>query len=466
MYCLVVTDDYSRFTWVFFLATKDETSGILESFITRIENLADHKVKAEAVNTTCYVQNRVLVVKPHNNTPYELFLGRTPTLSFVRPSGCPVTILNTIGNLGKFDGKADEGFFVRYSLNSKAFRVFKSRLRIVEENLHIRFSESTSNVIGSGPDWLFDIDALTRTMNYEPIVADPKSSNDDGSKPSSDNGKKVDKDPRKVNECNDQEKEDNVNSTNNVNTVSLTINTAGTNGVNFWSIAMAKAINGEAQLHAKVDGKKIIFIESSVRKDLRLVPQPSGPTQSVVDEAVHKELGDRLVRATTTASSLEAEQDNEAVHKELGDRLVRATTTASSLEAEQDSGGLKCQETMRDTIAQTRFESVSKHSNNLLLARESMGEDASKQERRIDAIDANEYITLGNDADNEMFDMNTLVGDEVFVARQIENVVDKVVDAAQVSTAATTVIITTKEITLAQALEALKLQTQAKGFVF
>ncbi|GJR77384.1 putative ribonuclease H-like domain-containing protein [Tanacetum coccineum] len=172
MYCLVVTDDYSRFTWVFFLATKDETSGILKSFITGIENLVDHKVKvircdngtefknremnqfcemkgilrqfsvartpqqngvverrnktlieaartmladsklpttfwAEAVNTACYVQNRVLVVKPHNKTPYELFHGRTPTLSFMRPFGCHVTILNTIDHLGKFDGNAD-----------------------------------------------------------------------------------------------------------------------------------------------------------------------------------------------------------------------------------------------------------------------------------------------------------------------------------------------------------------------
>ncbi|GJY95228.1 ribonuclease H-like domain-containing protein [Tanacetum coccineum] len=165
---------------------------------------------------------------------------------------------------GKFDGKADEGFFVGYSLNSKAFRVFNSRTRIMEENLHIRFSESTPNVVGSGPDWLFNIDALTRTMNYEPIVAgtrsngfastkasdnagqarketepvkdyillplwtadppysqDPKSSHDDGSKPSSDDGKKVDEDPRKDSECNDQEKEDNVNSTNNVNVAGI-----------------------------------------------------------------------------------------------------------------------------------------------------------------------------------------------------------------------------------------------------
>ncbi|GJZ04927.1 ribonuclease H-like domain-containing protein, partial [Tanacetum coccineum] len=227
--------------------------------------LADSKLPttfwAEVVNTACYVQNRVLVVKPHNKTLYELFHGRTSTLSFIRPFGCLVTILNIIDHLGKFDGKADEGFFVGYSLNSKAFKVFNSRTMIVEGNLQIRFSESTPNVVGSGPDWLFDIDALTRTMNYEPIVTgtqsngfvgtkasdnagqarketepvkdyillpysqDPKSSHNDGSKPSSDDGKKVDESPRKESECNDQEKEDNVNSTNNVNAT-------GTNKVN------------------------------------------------------------------------------------------------------------------------------------------------------------------------------------------------------------------------------------------
>ncbi|GJX79942.1 putative ribonuclease H-like domain-containing protein [Tanacetum coccineum] len=249
MYCLVVTDDFSRFTWVFFLATKDETSGILKSFIIGIENLVDHKVKvircdnetefknkemnqfcemkgilrqysvartpqqngvaerrnrtlieaartmladsklpttfwAEAVNTACYVQNRVLVVKPHNKTPYELFHGRPPILSFMRPFGCPVTILNTIDHLGKFNGKADERFFIGYSLNSKAFRVFNSRTRIVEENLHIRFSKCTPNVIGNGPNWLFDIDALTKTMNYEPVVAGNQCNSNAGTKAS------------------------------------------------------------------------------------------------------------------------------------------------------------------------------------------------------------------------------------------------------------------------------------------
>nr|GEU60047.1 hypothetical protein [Tanacetum cinerariifolium] len=78
---------------------------------------------AEAVNTACYVQNRVLVTKPHNKTPYELLLGRTPSIGFMRPFGCPVTILNTLDPLG------------------------------------------------SRPTWLFDIDTLTKSMNYQLVLA-------------------------------------------------------------------------------------------------------------------------------------------------------------------------------------------------------------------------------------------------------------------------------------------------------
>nr|GEX50849.1 putative ribonuclease H-like domain-containing protein [Tanacetum cinerariifolium] len=69
----------------------------------------------EAVNTACYVQNRVLVTKPHNKTPYELLHGRTPSIGFIRPFGCLVTIFNTLDSLGKFNGKVDEGFLGRYS---------------------------------------------------------------------------------------------------------------------------------------------------------------------------------------------------------------------------------------------------------------------------------------------------------------------------------------------------------------
>ncbi|GKE50425.1 putative ribonuclease H-like domain-containing protein, partial [Tanacetum coccineum] len=198
----------------------------------------------------------------------------------MRPFRCPVTIRNTIDHLGKFDGNADEGFFVGYSTNSKAFRVFNSRTRIVEENLHVQFSENKPNIAGSGPNWLFDIDALTNSMNYKPVVAgnqfngnagtkacddagkarmetvpgkdyillpmwylfkihhsllvqrilfsqSSKSYPDAGFKPSGDFEKKVTKEPRKEgggsskdSECSDQEKEDNANRTNNVNAAS------------------------------------------------------------------------------------------------------------------------------------------------------------------------------------------------------------------------------------------------------
>nr|GEU73949.1 ribonuclease H-like domain-containing protein [Tanacetum cinerariifolium] len=130
---------------------------------------------AKAVNTACYVQNRVIVTKPHNKTLYELLHGRTPSIGFMRPFGCPVTILNTLDSLGKFDGKVDEGFLVGYFVSSKAFRVFNSRTRIVQETLHVNFLENKPNVAGSGPTWLFDIDILIKTMNYQLVTAGSQS---------------------------------------------------------------------------------------------------------------------------------------------------------------------------------------------------------------------------------------------------------------------------------------------------
>ncbi|GKE53977.1 putative ribonuclease H-like domain-containing protein [Tanacetum coccineum] len=124
---------------------------------------------AEAVNTACYVLNRVLVTKPQNKTPYELLIGKPPSISFMRPFGCPLTILNTLDPLRKFDGKSDEGYLLGYSTTSKAFRVYNKQTKKVEENLHIDFLEYQTNVAGSGPDWIFDLDFLTNTMNYIPV---------------------------------------------------------------------------------------------------------------------------------------------------------------------------------------------------------------------------------------------------------------------------------------------------------
>ncbi|GJV25793.1 putative ribonuclease H-like domain-containing protein [Tanacetum coccineum] len=307
-YCLVVTDDYSRFTWVFFLTTKDETSEILKRFIKEIENLVDKKVKIirsdngtefknKVVDDFCRekgikreysvartpqqngvagrrnmtlieaARTMVLVVKPHNKTPYELFRGFKPALSFMRPFGCHVTILNTLDSLGKFDGKSDEGFFVGYSLSSKAFRVYNTRTKRVEENLHIGFLENKPMIEGTGPKWLFDIDSLTQSMNYVPVTAGTVSNNSVGT--SEENSqecimmpiwkdslyfdsptKNVDNDEPKTaddaqkqdedglnNENDEQERFENDSSSKDVNAVGQQVNTASPN-VNTGSIEL------------------------------------------------------------------------------------------------------------------------------------------------------------------------------------------------------------------------------------
>ncbi|GJU33761.1 putative ribonuclease H-like domain-containing protein [Tanacetum coccineum] len=233
-YCLVVTDDCSRFSWVFFLAYKDETYDMLHDLIVGLENKLRHKVKtircdhgtefknhlmnefcakkgikreysiartpqqngvaerknrtlieaartmladsllpiqfwAEAVNTACYVLNRVLVTKPQMKTPYEILMGRSPNISFMRPFGCPLTILNTLDQLGKFDGKSEEGYLLGYSTSSKGFRVYNRVTRKVQDCLHVDFLEDQENQKGKGPDWMFDLELLTPSMNYIPV---------------------------------------------------------------------------------------------------------------------------------------------------------------------------------------------------------------------------------------------------------------------------------------------------------
>ncbi|GJS20821.1 putative ribonuclease H-like domain-containing protein [Tanacetum coccineum] len=149
---------------------------------------------------------RTLLADSKLPTTFWSELVRTHALSFMRPFGCHVTILNTLDYLGKFDGKSDEGFFIGYSMNSKAFKVYNIRTRKVEENLHIRFLEDKPIIAGDRPKWLFDIDVLKKSMNYMPVVAgtnsndlvdgslfdsSSKNASNDEPQPSSDAGKKM-----------------------------------------------------------------------------------------------------------------------------------------------------------------------------------------------------------------------------------------------------------------------------------
>ncbi|GJZ33498.1 ribonuclease H-like domain-containing protein, partial [Tanacetum coccineum] len=294
---------------------------------------------------------------------------------------------NTIDHLGKFDGKADEGFFVGYSLNSKAFRVFNSRTRIVEENLHIRFSESTPNVVGSRPDWLFDIDALTRTMNYEPIVAgtqsngfagtkasdnagqarketepvkdyillplwtadppysqDPKSSHDDGSKPSSDDGKKV-------------------NAVDGKTSIKLTFdpNMPALEDYNTFDFSRDDEDDGTTADMNNLDTTIQVSpnLTTRIHKDHPL------------DQEEPKKVAFDLLRDALSAIFGLSELKN-GIGVNAGDSklmLLGITYYCWVKVNAIEGGGPRCQETMGDTIAQTRFENVSKHSNDSLLIR-------------------------------------------------------------------------------------------------
>ncbi|GKA25024.1 putative ribonuclease H-like domain-containing protein [Tanacetum coccineum] len=169
----------------------------------RAYNFKTTKQIAEAVNIACYVQNKVLLVKPYNKTLYELFRGRTPALSFMRPFGCHVTILNTLDYLGKFDGKSDEGFFVGYSLNS------------TEESIGAGHSSKETR---SSQDYIL----MPLCKDGSLFDSSLKNASNDEPQPSSDAGKKDGEGICKESVIIDQEKS--KNSTQGVNTAGPSIN--------------------------------------------------------------------------------------------------------------------------------------------------------------------------------------------------------------------------------------------------
>ncbi|GKD43139.1 retrovirus-related pol polyprotein from transposon TNT 1-94 [Tanacetum coccineum] len=96
----------------------------------------------KAVRIACYIQNRSIIVKRHDRTPYEIFGERIPDISYFHVFGCFVFIHNHKDHLGKFDAKADDGYFLGYLFDSKAFRVFNTRRQQIKETYHATFNES------------------------------------------------------------------------------------------------------------------------------------------------------------------------------------------------------------------------------------------------------------------------------------------------------------------------------------
>ncbi|GJR65156.1 putative ribonuclease H-like domain-containing protein [Tanacetum coccineum] len=452
----IVTDDYSRFSWVFFLATKDETSGILKSFITRVENLIDQRVKvircdngtefknkemnqfcerkgikrefsvartpqqngvaerknrtlieaartmladsklpttfwAEAVNTACYVQNRVLVTKPHNKTSYELFLGRKPALGFMRPFRCLVIILSTIDLLSKFDGKVDEGFFVRYSINSKAFRVSIVETWIVEEICYVqkacvKDAEKVEDRSKKDSDKVLikEKDDVLEGTNMLMLL----STNDEVDMNNRD---------KTIQDCKEEVYVSQLPGFEDLNfpdrrwkdrhDFCLQKGPKSENSVSSSATVKVKNVNGEVQLQALVDEKKIIVTKASVRCDLQLNDE-EGTDCFAIDTILKSVKGWERVKSSD---------------------------------------------------------------------KEGLGDEYASKQGRIADIDADVGINLVSthfDADTDMFGVHDLVGDEVVVESKV---VVKAASTIPVSApTTTTTVITNDEITLAKALAELK----------
>ncbi|GJX84052.1 retrovirus-related pol polyprotein from transposon TNT 1-94 [Tanacetum coccineum] len=146
-YILVIIDDLSRFTWVKFLRSKDETSEFVIKFLKQIQ--------AEAIATACYTQNRSLIYTRHNKTPYELVHDKKPDLTFFRVFGALCYPTNDSEDLGKLQPTADIRIFVGNAPRKKGYRIYNKRTRKIKETIHVTFDELTGQIapmqLSTGP---------------------------------------------------------------------------------------------------------------------------------------------------------------------------------------------------------------------------------------------------------------------------------------------------------------------------
>ncbi|GJY11079.1 retrovirus-related pol polyprotein from transposon TNT 1-94 [Tanacetum coccineum] len=205
-YVLVIVDDYSRYTWVHFLRSKDEAPEVIKTFLKRITVLLQSPVIiirtdngtefknqilkeyfdsvgishqassvrtpqqngvverrnrtlveaartmlifsraplflwAEAIATACYTQNRSIIHRRFNKTPYELINGRKPDISFLHVFGALCYPKNDREDIGKLGAKGDIGFFIGYSADSCAYRVYNRRTKKIMETMNVTFDK-------------------------------------------------------------------------------------------------------------------------------------------------------------------------------------------------------------------------------------------------------------------------------------------------------------------------------------
>nr|GEU90890.1 ribonuclease H-like domain-containing protein [Tanacetum cinerariifolium] len=314
---------------------------------------------AEAVNTTCYVKNRVLVTKPRNKTPYELLLGRSPSIGFMRSFGCPVTILNTLDPLGKFDGKADEGFLVRYSVNSKAFRglalngclilILLPRLNYqpvvagnqpndnaaIKENLDVgkvgketisaqkyvmlplwsTGSHDPHNTYADVTDAAFDVKENENDVYVSLSRSDKPKKHDDKAK-RDDRGKSLVDSPTGVKDLRAEFEEFSINSTNRVNAVSAPVTAAGptpTNSTNNFNTART------SDTVVSPIARKSLFVDPSKYLDDPNMPELEDIVYSDDEENVGTEADFSNFETNISVSHIPTTKEPKKVHQALKD---------------------------------------------------------------------------------------------------------------------------------------------------
>ncbi|GJS33170.1 copia protein [Tanacetum coccineum] len=145
-YVLVIIDDYSRYTWTHFLRSNDEILDVLIDFLRLVQR--GLHAQAEAIATSCFTQNRLLVIPRHEKTPYHIISGRKLSVKFFYIFGSLCYIVKDGENLDKMKEKGDACIFVGYFTQLRAYRVYNKRTKVIVETIHVNFNELPQKVTG------------------------------------------------------------------------------------------------------------------------------------------------------------------------------------------------------------------------------------------------------------------------------------------------------------------------------
>ncbi|GJS55141.1 retrovirus-related pol polyprotein from transposon TNT 1-94 [Tanacetum coccineum] len=211
-YVLVIVDYYLRYTWTHFLRSKDETPEVLIDFLRLVQRGLHAQIRtvrtekgikflnktlheyfskegiehqtsvsqtpeqngAEAIATTCFTQNRSLVIPRHEKSPYHIINERKPSVKFFNIFGSLCYIVKDGENLDKMKEKDDACIFIGYSTQSRAYRVYNKRTRVIVETIYVNFDElrlMTSDQVSSDPAPQYEI--VTTSLNELDMLFSP-----------------------------------------------------------------------------------------------------------------------------------------------------------------------------------------------------------------------------------------------------------------------------------------------------